>query len=111
MRNEAAEDFLCLLKEWEKLCQKFSLLEPNEPSETVFSETCEEEDDDDGQGCEEEKEQEQEKERQDDTGSEDSSKDFEVERLLDICFGDPNKAKKRGLYFKVSLYLQVMKNC
>ncbi|PPR99885.1 hypothetical protein GOBAR_AA20774 [Gossypium barbadense] len=39
VRNEAAEDFLCLLKEWEKLCQKFSLLEPNKPSETVSSET------------------------------------------------------------------------
>ncbi|KAL1121193.1 hypothetical protein V6Z11_D01G215800 [Gossypium hirsutum] len=104
VRNEAAEDFLCLLKEWEKLCQKFSLLEPNKPSETVSSETGEEDDDDDdGQGCEEEKEQEQEqeKERQDDSSSEDSSEEFEVERLLDICFGDPNKAKKRGLYFKV----------
>ncbi|GMI87907.1 DNA METHYLTRANSFERASE 4, chromomethylase 1 [Hibiscus trionum] len=95
VRNEAAEDFLCLLKEWEKLCQKFSLLDANKPSEDICSEAVEEEECD-GQGCEEEKE----KEGQDDGGSEDSE-DFEVERLLDICFGDPNKIKKRGLYFKV----------
>ncbi|KAK8699253.1 hypothetical protein V6N13_115344 [Hibiscus sabdariffa] len=97
VRNEAAEDFLCLLKEWEKLCQRFSLLDPSKPSEDISSEAVEEEDDD-GQGCEEEKEKE--KEGQDDSGSEDSE-DFEVERLLDICFGDPNKMRKRGLYFKV----------
>lgn len=26
---------------------------------------------------------------------------FEVERLLDICYGDPNKTGKDGLWFKV----------
>ncbi|XP_039056832.1 putative DNA (cytosine-5)-methyltransferase CMT1 [Hibiscus syriacus] len=93
VRNEAAEDFLCLLKEWEKLCQQFSLLDPNKSLEDS-SEVVEEVDDDD-QACEEE-----EKEGQDDSGSEDSE-DFEVERLLDICFGDPNKMRKRGIYFKV----------
>jgi len=29
------------------------------------------------------------------------SEDFEVEKLLAICHGDPNKVKKPGLYFKV----------
>ena len=92
---------MCLLKEWEKLCQKFSLLESDKPLENGSSETSDEEDDD-GQRCEEE---EQEKEREDDGGFEDSSEEFEVERLLDICFGDPNKVKNPGLYFKVSLYI------
>ncbi|EOX97070.1 Chromomethylase 1, putative [Theobroma cacao] len=96
VRNETAEDFLCLLKEWEKLCQKFSLLGADKPLENGSSETSDEEDDD-GQGCEEE----QEKEREDDGDSEDSSEEFEVERLLDICFGDPNQVNKPGLYFKV----------
>ncbi|KAK8582727.1 hypothetical protein V6N13_069499 [Hibiscus sabdariffa] len=96
VRNEAAEDFLSLLKEWEKLCKKFSLLDPKKPSEDVSSEVVEEEDDD-GQGCEEE---EKEKEGQDDSGSEDSE-EFEVERFLDICYGDPNQIGKRGLYLKV----------
>ncbi|XVE94179.1 hypothetical protein REPUB_Repub01dG0259600 [Reevesia pubescens] len=99
VRNEAAEGFLSLLKEWEKLCQKFSLLESDKPVENGFSETSEEEDND-GQGCEE-GEKEQEKERENDRVSEDSSEEFEVERLLDICFGDPNKVKKLGLHFKV----------
>lgn len=31
-----------------------------------------------------------------------TSDEFEVGKLLDICYGDPNKTKKRGLYFKVS---------
>ncbi|KAK8486226.1 hypothetical protein V6N11_012968 [Hibiscus sabdariffa] len=98
VRNEAAEDFLSLLKEWEKLCKKFSLLDPKKPSEDVSSEVVEEEDDDDdGQGC---KEEEKEKEGQDDSGSEDSE-EFEVERFLDICYGDPNQIRKRGLYLKV----------
>ncbi|XVE48572.1 hypothetical protein DITRI_Ditri01bG0012100 [Diplodiscus trichospermus] len=99
VRNEAAEDFLCLLKEWEKLCRKFSLLDSDKPLENGSSGTSDEEDDD-GQGCKEEEEDEA-KEREDDTGSEDSSEEFEVERLLDICFGDPNKVKKPGSYFKV----------
>ncbi|XVF45907.1 hypothetical protein PTKIN_Ptkin02bG0245900 [Pterospermum kingtungense] len=104
VRNEAAEDFLCLLKEWEKLCQKFSLLESDKTLENGFSETCDE--DDDGQGCEGGEEEKEEKkdekeDKEDDRGSEDSSEDFEVERLLDVCFGDPNKVKKQGLYFKV----------
>ncbi|XVF46005.1 hypothetical protein PTKIN_Ptkin02bG0253400 [Pterospermum kingtungense] len=63
-------------KEWEKLCQKFSLLESEKPLES--SETCDE--DDDCQGCD----GEEEKEEKDDRCFDDSSEDFEVERLLDV---------------------------
>ncbi|KAK8522369.1 hypothetical protein V6N12_056080 [Hibiscus sabdariffa] len=80
---KSAEFILDLLKNAEA-CLQFLIFHKSE--------------DDDGQGCEEEKE----KEGQDDSGSEDSE-DFEVERLLNICFGDPNKMRKRGLYFKDSI--------
>lgn len=76
VRNEKAEDFLSLLKEWEKLCNDL-LLSPVPPSEVTNSD--EEEGDD----------------------SPLSPGEFEVERLLDICFGDPNYVGKRGIYFKV----------
>lgn len=32
------------------------------------------------------------------------SKEFEVQKLVGVCYGDPNNCKKIGLYFKV-LYL------
>ena len=80
MRNETAEDFLSLLKEWFKLCEKFVL----NGSENIVSElNAGEEADDEAM---------------------DSSSDseiFEVERLLSVCYGDPNKDEKPGLYFKV----------
>ncbi|KAL8091292.1 hypothetical protein AgCh_040403 [Apium graveolens] len=85
VRNEAAEDFLNLLKEWKKLCIKFGLLGSNqnddEASETISSESN--------------------KDADKFTDSSVSTGEFEVQRLLDVCYGDPNKVKKRGLYFKV----------
>lgn len=78
MRNEMAGDFLALLMEWEKLCNEY-VLSPAPPSEVTNSEEEEEEDDD----------------------SPLEPGEFEVENILDICFGDPNYMKKRGLYFKV----------
>lgn len=83
MRNEAAEDFLCLLKEWQKLCTEYGLLgskqNEDEASETISSESIKDEDKDFPV----------------------STGEFEVQRLLDVCYGDPNKVEKRGLYFKV----------
>lgn len=38
------------------------------------------------------------------SNEEDDSEDsetFEVEKILAICYGDPKKTGKRGLYFKV----------
>ncbi|KAM7257803.1 hypothetical protein ACFE04_013544 [Oxalis oulophora] len=84
VRNEAAEDFLLLLKEWEKLCQKFSLV----ASDNVQSESEDEQDADDDIDAGDD--------------SEMNEEEFEVEKFLAICYGDPNKAKQRGLYLKVS---------
>ncbi|KAG8646881.1 hypothetical protein MANES_09G037800v8 [Manihot esculenta] len=90
VRNEAAEDFLFLLKEWEKLCRNFSLLASEEhPKQSSNSSSDNEEDEEDQDNdCANE-------------GSEIPSEEFEVEKLLTICYGDPNKTKKRGIYFKV----------
>ncbi|OMO79502.1 hypothetical protein CCACVL1_13645 [Corchorus capsularis] len=89
VRKEGAEDFLCLIKKWQKLCKKFSLLDDQDDS----GETSDEEIDD-GQGCTVSEQEDGE----DDEGSEEV---YEVEKIFDICFGDPNKRKERGLYFKV----------
>ncbi|XP_010243384.1 PREDICTED: DNA (cytosine-5)-methyltransferase 1-like isoform X2 [Nelumbo nucifera] len=91
VRNETAENFLALLKKWEQLCRKFSLLKADEDVENL-----------------EEKEEEEEEEEDDDDDDEGDEKDdefseevFEVEKILGICFGDPNESQKKGLYFKV----------
>lgn len=81
VRNEAAEDFLSLLKEWEKLCTDFSLVGTKHDFKNA--EEDEEVDNDDNDGV-------------------NSSEEFEVQKLLAVCYGDPNQAKKPGLYFKVS---------
>ncbi|KAK7314403.1 hypothetical protein VNO77_32925 [Canavalia gladiata] len=85
VRNESAENFLSLLKEWHKLCSYFSLVKnmvPHEDYVNLFSEeddaTCNEEESD-----------------------EDDNEVFEVSEVLAVCYGDPNKEKKQGLYFKV----------
>ncbi|KAJ8430003.1 hypothetical protein Cgig2_008442 [Carnegiea gigantea] len=73
VRNEMAEDFLALLKEWGKLCKELLTSDVNQLEDA-----------------------------NDDKDSDDSLSpgEFEVETLLDICYGDPNYTKKRGLYFK-----------
>ncbi|XP_076883403.1 DNA (cytosine-5)-methyltransferase 1-like [Bidens hawaiensis] len=82
VRNEAAEDFLFLLKEWEKLCKQFDLLGSKKHDDTSakFVESDSEEID----------------ENRDPYKGE-----FEVQRLTAVCYGDPNKANKQTLHFKV----------
>ncbi|KAI8031049.1 DNA (cytosine-5)-methyltransferase 1 [Camellia lanceoleosa] len=92
VRNEAAEDFLSLLKKWEKLCKKFQLF-GSHLSEDSNSEHCEDycifyyldsdEDDDNAHG------------------STVSPGEFEVGKILAVCYGDPNNVNRCGLYFKV----------
>ncbi|XP_043691598.1 DNA (cytosine-5)-methyltransferase CMT3-like [Telopea speciosissima] len=77
VRNESAEDFLQLLKEWEKLCKKFSLC--GKEKMLIIDEADDEDED----------------------GSMVPKGEFEVGKLLAICFGDPNECKQKGLYFKV----------
>ncbi|GAB4856501.1 Alpha-1,3-mannosyltransferase cmt1 [Ancistrocladus abbreviatus] len=84
VRNEAAENFLSLLKEWEKLCREFAVCaeeSQDRNSELNIAESDEEEQ------VEEEPSL--------------SSEEFEVGKLLAVCYGDPNNVKKPGLYFKV----------
>ncbi|KAK2641446.1 hypothetical protein Ddye_023209 [Dipteronia dyeriana] len=88
VRNETAEDFLSLLREWERLCVSFSLIKNTDSQQVDYFglSNDEEEDDDNDDG--------------DDSGVNDSEV-FEVEKILRICFGDPNKSGESGLYLKV----------
>jgi len=84
VRNEPTEDFLSLLKEWAKLCEKFVLngAESTDSDLNAGEEVGEEADDEA-------------------TDNSPDSEVFEVERLLSICYGDPNEDEKPGLYFRV----------
>ncbi|KAI4327996.1 hypothetical protein L6164_020396 [Bauhinia variegata] len=81
--NESAEEFLELLKEWEKLCRRHKVSDVERGHLLRLNST------------EEEKEQ--------DNSDSDNIPDgeYEVSRLVDICYGDPSEAGRRGLYFKV----------
>ncbi|XP_023889465.2 DNA (cytosine-5)-methyltransferase CMT2 [Quercus suber] len=83
VRNETAEDFLELLKEWEKLCRRYKVSDVGRTrqsrAETLRSHKSDENSSDD----------------------EFSPGEYEVSRLVDICYGKPNRKGKRGLHFKV----------
>ncbi|KAL5765204.1 hypothetical protein ACOSQ2_017798 [Xanthoceras sorbifolium] len=101
VRNESAEDFLSLLKEWEKLCGSLSLIKNRDSQQevTYFSITNDGEDDDDD---DDDGDDDSDDHRDDDDGSGDNDSEvFEVKKILQICFGDPNESGERGLYFKV----------
>lgn len=89
MRNEYASDFLSLLKEWLQLCVSCSLVKsivPPHPHLKVIDEVEEEDSSDD----------------EDEDSSDDKEGEiFEVEELLEVCYGDPKENNKPGLYFKV----------
>lgn len=71
------------MKEWEKLCIEFQLL-----GTCQSGVLCSESQSSDGSDTED--------------GSDGVSPDeFEVAKLLAVCYGDPNKIRKRGLHFKV----------
>ncbi|CAN8274525.1 unnamed protein product [Cochlearia groenlandica] len=84
VRNDAAGDFLQLLKEWEKLCDRYlfdndhttaPLRSVNSTRETTESSSS--------------------------SDSDSEPEEFEVEKLVDICYGDPDKTGDCGLKFKV----------
>ncbi|KAH7835368.1 hypothetical protein Vadar_025504 [Vaccinium darrowii] len=80
VRNETAEDFLELLKGWEKLCQwcVFSNLDRTAEDTTEV------------------------KSNEYSTSDVKSrAGEYEVQRLVDICYGDTGRRGKRGLKFKV----------
>ncbi|GAV58623.1 DNA_methylase domain-containing protein/Chromo domain-containing protein/BAH domain-containing protein [Cephalotus follicularis] len=90
--NESAEDFLELLKEWEKLCNQYVVndVEGTGQSKSVASRVTMNDvnslDDDDDD---------------DDDEDDDASNEYEVADITDICFGDPSETGKRGLKLKV----------
>ncbi|KAI5675160.1 hypothetical protein M9H77_06110 [Catharanthus roseus] len=86
-RNESAENFLALLKEWERLCVSYSLFESNVARHPFVRLTTEEEGDDE--------------EEDDGSEGENDSEVFEVDEVLDICYGDPKESGSVGLYFKI----------
>ncbi|KAK8969424.1 DNA (cytosine-5)-methyltransferase 1 [Platanthera guangdongensis] len=82
VRNEKAEDFLVLIKEWKKLCEKYSLDVKNPPKPNKDTSDLSD----------------------DDTHADSSpvpSGEFEVDHFVDICYGDPNEIGKKQLMFKV----------
>lgn len=91
VRNESAENFLNLIKAWAKLCEEFSLVGSEQSdSDPNMDEDEDEVDNEAGVVKNEESE------------TQSDNEEFEVEKLLAICYGDPNEIKKPGLYFKVS---------
>lgn len=82
IRNESAEDFLDLLKEWEKLCKRhrFGSAERTHISHSRAREK---------------------RDIKVDSHEEDPSGEFEVSSIVDICYGDPSETGKRGMRFKV----------
>ncbi|KAF5194067.1 DNA (cytosine-5)-methyltransferase [Thalictrum thalictroides] len=87
VRNESAESFLSLLKEWRKLCEKFSLLDTKN--------SCEEkENNSDSMDNEDFKNDEY-------VPKQPTSSKFEVEKVIGISYGHPENNKEIGLHFKV----------
>ncbi|GAU22796.1 hypothetical protein TSUD_142360 [Trifolium subterraneum] len=84
VRNESAEIFLSLLKEWEKLCCYFSLIDSNVPHDEYSNLFGVEEEEADGTDCEESNNEEI----------------FEVSEVHHIRYAEANKENKPGLYFK-----------
>ncbi|KAL9246969.1 hypothetical protein vseg_020446 [Gypsophila vaccaria] len=84
VRNEAAEDFLELLKHWEKLCKKFVTedVERQFPPSEKLPELLENSADAH-------------------PNSDAESEELEVSSLVDICYGSADKSGKRELKFKV----------
>lgn len=83
VRNETAEDFLDLLKAWENLCKKYingdrdvSVKRRKENSRKNNS-------------------------NKNKSSSSSDGEEYEVWKLVDICYGDPNNHGNRGLHFKV----------
>lgn len=95
VRNESASDFLLLLKEWEQLCASCSLLKSNTPAHPMLKVgDVDEDEEDDDDGADEDG----------GSGDNDEGEIFEVEKILEVCYGDPNEIKKPGLYFKVFVH-------
>ena len=83
IRNESAEDFRDLIKEWDKLCKQYMVEEEQTQSnDFTFAGSA-----DDAIPA---------------TANKNVAEDeYEVERLVDICYSDLDGTSERGLKFKV----------
>lgn len=72
------------MKEWDKLCKRY-VFNNDQRTDTLRSVNSIKETSESSSS------------RDDDSDSE----EYEVEKLVDICFGDPEKTGKNGLKFKV----------
>ncbi|KAL2551173.1 DNA (cytosine-5)-methyltransferase CMT2 [Forsythia ovata] len=79
IRNESAEDFLDLLKEWDRLSKIYANHEVKEMKPRVRE-------------VDEDKNLEADGKR---------NREYEVDKLVDICYSDPTETGKRGLKFQV----------
>lgn len=84
IRNESAQDFLSLLKEWDKLCKRYAVNNAGSVTKSCSRVS---------------------RATQNDVKSRSQSKgqsdELEVASVVDICYGDPCNTRKRGLYFQV----------
>uniref|UniRef100_A0A0E0NRX5 DNA (cytosine-5-)-methyltransferase n=1 Tax=Oryza rufipogon TaxID=4529 RepID=A0A0E0NRX5_ORYRU len=79
VRNEKTEDFLALIQQWDALCRKY-VVHKNDTLEPGIDMPLNDADD----------------------VNEPLPEDiFDVEELLEICYGDPSNTGKNGLWFKV----------
>ncbi|PIN10956.1 DNA (cytosine-5-)-methyltransferase [Handroanthus impetiginosus] len=88
VRNESAEDFLHLIMKWEKLCASLLSTENNGSSSEEGKLNDAKDDASDNNG-------------EEDDADEDDSEVFEVDEILAIGYGDPNKTRNPELHFKV----------
>ncbi|MED6206235.1 hypothetical protein PIB30_024827 [Stylosanthes scabra] len=79
VRNELSEDFLELLKGWEKLCKRYK---GNDTKRTLPLRS---------RGSE----------QVDSLDHDIPADEYEVSRIVDICYGDPSETGKHNLYLKV----------
>ncbi|KAH9612714.1 hypothetical protein KSS87_000484 [Heliosperma pusillum] len=89
IRNEPAEDFLHLLKEWDKLCKRYVGEAGNKTRSSSRTQI--------------QSKSKLQSQRSNDSRSKkkNSSDEHEVASLVDICYGDPNGNGDSGLHFKV----------
>ncbi|CAN4076083.1 unnamed protein product [Withania somnifera] len=84
VRNEGVENFLELLKRWQELIQLYGCSDFKTSSDAELDKRDQGDNNDDSQD-----------------GSDESSEEYEVLKLVDICYGDPNNEGEFGLHFKV----------
>ncbi|XP_076948862.1 DNA (cytosine-5)-methyltransferase CMT2-like [Bidens hawaiensis] len=82
IRNESASDFLDLIKEWDKLCKKYPVKKKTQRHSTLLVEPS-----DNAMPSKEHNIV--------------PKGEYEVEKLVDVCYSELNRTSKRGLKFKV----------